>query len=191
MYVIYEFKEWVGVDPETYYTSDNVNDAVLKVLRNTLESTGSQELGIIIAVLDAEVLGEGVSVHGDPDIYLPTRYRVLAFRPELHEVVRGKVVEVREHGIYVTLGPLDGFVHKNQIMDERRVEMLPDRQGFRGTETGRIVALDDVVRARVTQIGKERRGTRIYKIGLTMRQPYLGREDWIREQVKRELEAGE
>ncbi len=189
MYVVYEFEEWVGVDPDAYYSGEDVNKAVLKVLRESLESTGSTEYGIFVAVLDAEVLGDGILLHDDPKIYLPTRYRVLAFKPLNLEVVRGKVVDAREQGMFVNLGPIDGLVYRTQIMDER-VELLPDRSGFRGVDSGRIVSIDDVVRARIVQVGKETREARIFRIGLTMRQPYLGKEDWVKEQVEKELAEG-
>ncbi|WP_460124567.1 DNA-directed RNA polymerase [Stetteria hydrogenophila] len=186
---MYEFEEWVGVDPDSYYSGENVDRVVLETLRENMESTGSIEHGIFVAVLEAKVLGDGLLLYEDPKVYLLTRYKVLAYKPVNLEVVRGKVVDAREQGIFVNLGPVDGLVYRTQIMDER-VELLPDRSGFRGVESGRIVSIDDVVRARIVQIGKESRRARLFRVGLTMRQPYLGREDWVREQVEKELGGG-
>ena len=183
MYLLYEIEEWIGVDPSQVY-GGNVDDAVKRALRETLEGQVDEDLGIIVAVIEAETRGEGLilPMSGDPNIYLRVRYKVLAYQPVLLEVVRGTVREAREHGIFVGLGPIDGFVFKNQIMDEP-VEYIPDRKGFRGLETGRIVELDDVVRARIVQISKLPRRTVGLRIGMTMRQPYLGKEEWLKEEA--------
>ncbi len=184
MYVVYTFEEWVGVAPDVYHTAEDINEAVLEVLRREIENKGDPEYGLFIAVVDAEVLGDGVFLPDDPKVYLPTRYRVLAFKPVNLEVVRGEVVSAREIGLFVNIGPVDGLVYKTQIMDER-VEFLPSRDGFRGVDSGRTIVVGDVVRARVVQIAKEsRRGEgRVFRIGLTMRQPYLGKEEWVRQQA--------
>ncbi|MCE4600646.1 MAG: DNA-directed RNA polymerase [Desulfurococcales archaeon] len=178
MYVEVEAEEWIGLltSPD-----EDVDKAALAHLREQLEGKLDQELGgIIIAVLDARVVSEGVllPLPGDAQVYYVVRYRMLVFKPILLEVVRGIVREAREIGIFVDLGPLDGFVFRNQIMDEP-VEFLPERRAFRGVQSHRIVEINDIVRARITQIGKDRRGYGI-RIGLTMRQPYLGKEEWIK-----------
>ena len=184
MYLLYHIEEWVGVDPSQVYEG-NINEAVKRTLRETLEGQVDEELGIIVAIIDAEAVGEGLilPVSGDPNIYLRVRYTMLVYQPVLLEVVKGVVREAREHGIFVGLGPIDGFVFKNQIMDEP-VEYIPDRKGFRGLESGRMVELDDVVRARIVQISKLPRRAVGLRIGMTMRQPYLGKEEWIVEQAK-------
>ncbi len=178
MYAVVSVEEWIGLLPDE--TTD-VRDLALRHLRESLEGKLDPELGIIVAVLDAKIMSDGlmIPVPGDPRVFYLVQYDVLAFKPVQLEVVRGRVVEAKEIGIFVNLGPIDGFVHKSQIMDEP-VEFLPERRGFRGTRSGRIVEVGDVVRARITAIGKERRRGAGIRIGLTMRQPYLGKEEWIR-----------
>ncbi len=178
MYAVAEIEEWIGL---LTAAEEDVDRLALEDLRNRLEGKLDPELGIIIAVLDARVVSEGLvlPLPGDARVYYRVRYNVLAFKPILLEVVRGIVREAREIGIFVDLGPIDGFVFKNQIMDEP-VEYLPERRAFRGVKTGRLVEIRDIVRARITQIGKDRRRGAGIKIGLTMRQPYLGKEEWIR-----------
>jgi len=176
LYVVVTIEEWIGLLPDD---NIDVEKAALSYLRETLEGTIDPELGVIVAVLNATILSDGLilPMPGDPKAYYLVRYDALVYRPVQLEVVRGSVVEAREIGLFVDLGPLDGFVHKSQIMDEP-VEYLPDRRGFRGTRTGRIIEVGDIVRARVSAIGRDRRRGGI-RIGLTMRQPYLGKEDWI------------
>ena len=180
VYVVYEVEEWIGVNPADA-ESEDLDAVVLRVLREQLEGQVDSELGVIVSVIDASVIGDGmiVPLPGDPNIYFPVRYRILSFEPVLLEVVRGIVREARDQGIFVGLGPIDGFVFRTQILDERSIEYLPDRRGFRGAETGRIVAVGDMVRARITQISRASKRGRMLRIGMTMRQPYLGKEEWL------------
>lgn len=180
MYVVYEVEEWIGIPPSVI--GEDLDAAVRNIIRDRMEGQIDDELGIIAAVIDAKVVGDGIvlSLPGDPDIYFPVRYRILAFKPVLLEVVKGIVREAREQGIFVGIGPIDGFVFRNQIMDEQ-VEFLFDKRGFRGVESNRIIAVGDRVRARITQISKAARRAATLRIGMTMRQPYLGKEEWYEE----------
>jgi len=182
LYVEYEVEEWVGVPPAKAYSGGDLDMVVLDILRDRLEGTYDPDLGVIVAVLEATIVGEGIllSMPGDPNVYFLTRYKVLAFEPVLHEVVRGVVRDVREQGLFVDLGPVDGFVFRNQILDEN-LEMLPDRRGFKSTETGKVIEVGDVVRVRITQVSKPTTSNiKALRIGMTMRQPYLGKEEWIK-----------
>lgn len=181
MYYEYEVEEWVGVPANRVY-SGGVSEAVAEKLREELEGAVDPDLGMIIAVLESEVIGDGIvlPVPGDPNIYYLVRYKVLVFEPLIQEVVKGVVADAREQGLFIDIGPLDGFVFRNQVADEP-VEYLPDRRGFRLQETGRIIEAGDPVRARITQISRSPRRTWIMRVGMTMRQPYLGKEEWIRE----------
>ncbi len=179
MYVEYEVEEWIGVPPDKVYGDQELDATILSMLRSAVEGTTDPELGVIIAVLEARVMSDGVvlPIAGDPNVYYLVKYRVLAFEPVLHEVLRGVVKDVKDQGIFVDLGPIDGFVHRSQITDET-LEMLPDRRGFKSMDTGRIIETGDLVRARITQISRPTGG--YMRIGMTMRQPYLGKEEQIR-----------
>ncbi len=180
MYRIAEIEEWVGLPP---HQGENITEAALQELRYRLEGLLDPELGLILAVLDADIISDGFipPLPGDPRIYYRIRYRVLVFTPVMFEVVKGIVRDARQPGLFVSLGPTDGFIHKSQIMDEM-VEYLPERRGFRGVETGRVVEVNDIVRARIVQISKPKKGG--LRIGLTMRQPYLGKEEWIAREIQ-------
>ncbi|MDM7274911.1 MAG: DNA-directed RNA polymerase [Thermoprotei archaeon] len=175
----YEIEEWVGVPPDKVYGDQDLNASILSMLRSAIEGTTDPELGVIIAVLEAQVASNGVvlPISGDPNVYYLVRYRVLAFEPVLQEVLRGVVKDVKDQGIFVDIGPVDAFVHRSQISDES-LEMLPDRRGFKSIDTGRIIETGDLVRARITQISRPTGG--FMRIGMTMRQPYLGKEEQTR-----------
>ncbi|MEM1873409.1 MAG: DNA-directed RNA polymerase [Acidilobaceae archaeon] len=180
LFVLYEVEEWLGIEPQHVYSGEDLSKVALEILRDRLEGIADPQLGVIIAVVSAEISSEGVTLPlpGDPDFYFKVRYTVLAYEPILNEVVRGIVKDVREQGLIIDLGPIDGFVHKSQIIDEN-VELLPDKRGFR-SESGKIIEIGDIVRARISQIAKPTRRTPALRVGLTMRQPYLGKEEYIK-----------
>ncbi|WP_197524308.1 DNA-directed RNA polymerase [Aeropyrum pernix] len=185
MYYEYVVEEWIGMEPASIYSSEDLDKAALEHLRR-LEGRIDEEMGVIVAVLDAKIVGDGIipPVSGDPSIYYPVRYRVLAFKPVQLEIVRGVVTRADDFGLVVNLGPLDGKVHRNQIMDEG-VELLPDRSGFVGLASKREIRVGDVVRARVVHVSRPSRTAQIIGIGLTMRQPYLGKEEWVAPEAKK------
>jgi DNA-directed RNA polymerase subunit E' len=65
-----------------------------------------------------------------------------------------------------------------------------------GKETGRVITEGDLVRTRIVAVSIDG-GARSGKLGLTMRQPYLGKFEWIKEELarlsesKRKAEKGE
>ena len=107
--------------------------------------------------------------------------------PELYEVVEGEVVDVVEFGVFVRLGPLDGLIHISQIMDDY-VSYDPKREAIIGKETGRVIEKGDKVRARIVAVSLREARKRGSKIALTMRQPGLGKLEWIEEDKKKKKE---
>lgn len=99
------------------------------------------------------------------------------------EVVEGEVVEIVDFGAFIRLGPLDGLVHVSQICDDYiSYEQVGNR--FIGKETGKILEVNDPVRAKIIAVsmGTGRSG----KLGLTMRQKFLGKPEWIQTDIEDE-----
>ncbi|MFP3265226.1 MAG: DNA-directed RNA polymerase [Acidilobus sp.] len=188
MYAEYTLYEWVGVRPELAFSGE-IKKAVLQSLREELEGQVDESMGVIISVIDAEVEGDGVLLPNDPQIYFPVRYRVLSFEPILQEVDKGVVSDVREFGAFVSLGPADGFIHRTQLMDED-VDFMQELRAFKGRDSGRTVGVNDAVRVRVTQVSRVSRRMAAVRIGLTMRQPYLGKEEWYEAKPQAVNEGG-
>ncbi|MFX1410110.1 MAG: S1 RNA-binding domain-containing protein, partial [Promethearchaeota archaeon] len=113
---------------------------------------------------------------------------ILTFKPTVGEVVEGIIVEIVDFGSFCRLGPLDGLVHVSQICDDYiSYEQVGNR--FIGKETGKILEVNDTVRARIiaVSLGTGRSG----KLGLTMRQKFLGKEEWIQSDIEEELKDKE
>ncbi len=141
---------------------------------------------MMIAVLDISDIGPGRLLPGDGATYHTVTYQVLVFKPVRGEVIEGNVVEIMDFGAFVRMGPLDGLCHVSQVCDDF---ITQDTKGnaLLGRESGRMLQEGDWVRARVTSVSMES-GNRSGKIGLTMRQPFLGKigpdASWIEADLK-------
>jgi len=179
MYYLSRVRKVLKIPPSMMYEGRDVKEVALELLRKDfvegLEGRNDEDLGIILSVDNIEVLSQGIIVPGDPRIYMEVEFDVLSYKPILNEVVRGKVIDVKNFGLFVNIGPVEGLVHKTQIMDEP-VKYDPSRGAFIGVKSNRVIELGDVVRARVVQISSK---SGWIKVGLTMRQSFIGKEEWI------------
>ena len=139
-------------------------------------------MGFVIAVVDVIEVGLGKIIHGDSRTHHNVKFTLLTFRPLLHEIIEGEVVEIVEFGAFIRLGPQDGLNHVSQITNDfiRHDEV---QSQFIGKETGRILGEGDLVRARIIAVSMGG-GARSGKLGLTMRQPFLGKLEWIQADIK-------
>ncbi|MCD6478772.1 MAG: DNA-directed RNA polymerase [Candidatus Diapherotrites archaeon] len=156
--------------------------ALLEIAQEQYEGIVDEDLGVIVAVINAKKTGEGKIVPGDAAVYYEAELEFLVFKPRLYEVVEGFVTETAEFGLFVRVGPMDGLVHVSQIMDEYLNYDSKNSQ-FISKETKQRVGINDKVLARIVSISLK--GTLAdSKLGLTMRQPFLGKYQWIEQQIK-------
>jgi DNA-directed RNA polymerase subunit E' len=139
---------------------------------------------LTVLIRDVHPIGEGHIIHGDGGVYQEVEYSALLFRPELQEVVEGNVVEIRKFGAFVRFGPLDGLLHVSQIMDDR-VNIDEHNQRLVGVESKRDLKVGYKARARIVSLSLSEISPRDSRIGLTMRQPGLGRLEWIADTHKK------
>ena len=169
--------------PPTKFGS-NIKEAAFEILSEQFNGQIYENIGFIVAVID--VIGdpkEGKILHGDASTFHLVDFSVLAYLPKLHEVVEGTVVEAVEFGAFIRLGPSDGLCHVSQICDDF-ISFENMNQRFIGKESSKILAVDDMVRGRIIAVsmGTGRSG----KLGLTMRQPFLGKIEWIVNEIETE-----
>lgn len=146
-------------------------------MKEKYEAKFDKDLGIIILVYDVKVSDLGVVLPGDGSTYHEARFKLLSYVPVMHEVVEGAVRDVRNIGLFVNIGPLDAFVHISQVMDADDIEYNDALKAITGDKNRRQVAVGDKVRGRVTNISYQATG--LPRIAMTMRQPSLGKLDWI------------
>lgn len=176
MYEVVTLKDMVRIPPKMF--SDELEGAVLKALREQYEGRLDKDLGVVISVSDPKDIGDGRIIPGDGAAYYETVFDALVFKPEMHEVVRGKVTDITEFGAFVRFGPIDGLVHVSQVTDD--FMSYNEKNGtLTGKESKKVLKKGDVVLARVIAISMKGTVTDS-KISLTMRQEGLGKEDWLK-----------
>lgn len=185
MYKIIEFEDVIRIPPSLF--EKPLREAAMEVLRERYGGQIIRNIGLVISILDVEVSEYGQVVFNDGALYHRAKFTALVFSPILHEVVEGEVILVEEFGLLVRLGPVEGFVHKSQIYDDF-FSYSREQSIMLASNSGRIIRKGDRVRARVVSIsyGARRQALRI---GLTMRQPFLGKLEWIEEELRGERSA--
>ncbi len=178
---MYTIRDIVRIPPE--YFEMPLSEAAVKVLRSKYEGVVDREIGFILAIYDVNISEEGKIIPGDGATYHICVFKALTFMPIIKEVVEGEVVEITDFGAFINLGPVDGLVHKSQIIDDK-VFYDSRRGALIGQETKRVLEKGDTVRARIVTVGVSA-SNRIMRIGLTMRQPFLGKIEWIKEDLEK------
>ncbi len=179
MYLKAKREDVVRIPPERL--DEDMDELTRELTRVSLEGRMDAEKNLILLTSNIERVGDGRIVHGDGAVYQKVSFDAIVFRPVLQEVVEGEVCEVLKFGAFVRFGPLDGLLHISQIMDDR-VDVDVDGQRLIGKDTRKDLRVGDRVRTRIVAISINERNPRESKIGLTMRQPGLGKLDWIKEE---------
>ncbi|MHA1961155.1 MAG: DNA-directed RNA polymerase [Candidatus Thorarchaeota archaeon] len=184
IYSIVTVSDIVRIPPNEF--DKPMEEAAITHLRKGSENVLDRDIGLMIAVIGIDEIKQGRLMPGDGATYHQVTYRVLVFKPVRGELIEGNVVELMDFGAFVRMGPLDGLCHVSQICDDF---ITQDSKGstLMGKETGRKLSEGDHVRARITSISFES-GNRSGKLGLTMRQPFLGKVgpdvSWVEDDVR-------
>lgn len=174
-----EIASHVRVPPTMFEV--NVEEAILKRLNEQFDNYVSKELGIVIGVTGIVEVGDGIIIPGDGAAYYETIFKIITFKPEMQEVVLGSVSEITDFGAFLDIGPIDGMIHVSQTMDD--YVTFSKSNVLTGKESKKVLKVNDKCRARIIAISYKELGNP--KMGLTMRQPYLGKEEWIENDLKK------
>ena len=180
MYSLVTVKDTVRIPPRLF--SQNIDESVIKALREQHEGKLDHDMGVVVAVLNPRDVGDGKIVPGDGAAYHDTVFDVLVFKPEVNELIKAKVTEITEFGAFLRFGPIDGLVHVSQVTDDF-MSFNAKAGSLSGKDSKKILQKGDEVLARVTAVSMKATVTES-KINLTMRQLGLGKEGW--ERVKKE-----
>lgn len=179
MFYKLELKDHIRVPPR-YFELD-VKEAVLKSVKLKYDGLTTAELGFVIDVINVKDIGEGVIIPGDGASYYSTTFEIITFKPELQEVVIGRIKDIADFGAFLTMGPIDGMIHISQTMDDF-VSFAKDKV-LTGRDSKKILKVGDLCRARIIAVSFK--DITNPKIGLTMRQQGLGKLEWIEEEEKK------
>lgn len=182
MFKLFTIEGKIEIPPFLFNQEKTISARI--ILSEDYEGIITRNYGFIIAVVDVLEVGQGIIIPGNANTFHEVQFTILSFKPTVSEVVEGTIVEIVDFGSFVRLGPLDGLVHVSQICDDYiSYEQIGNR--FIGKETGKILEVNDQVRAKIiaVSLGTGRSG----KLGLTMRQKFLGKEDWVEADVEDDL----
>ena len=187
LFKLITLEDTIRIPPETF---GNPLDAVgHQQVKAKYEGIVDEELGYVIAVINVEVNPIGKIIPGDGATYHKVTFSLLTFYPKVQEVLEGEVVEIADFGAFVRIGPIDALLHVSQLMDD--FISYDEKQGvLLGKETKRKLTSGDQVRVRITAVSLGRAGSS-GKIGVTARQPFLGKLEWIERDVQKIKEPAE
>lgn len=181
MFYKIELKDHIRVPPNLFNLP--LEEAVINRIKIKYNGFISKDFGIVIDVSEVKEIGEGIIIPGDGASYYDVSFELLTFKPEMQEIVVGKIKDIAEFGAFINIGPIDGMIHISQTMDDF-VSFSKDKT-LAGKETKRVLKVNDLCRARIIAVSFK--DVLNPKIGLTMRQPGLGRLDWIKEGLEEKV----
>lgn len=181
MFKLIALEDTIRIPPEKF--GEPIEEVGYEQLRIKYEGMVDEELGYVIAVTDIQVNPVGKIIPGDGATYHKALFSLLTFLPKIQEIVEGEVVEIADFGAFIRVGPIDALLHVSQLMDDYISH--DEKQGvLMGRETRRKLSTGDQVRVRITTVSLGRGGSS-GKVGVTARQPFLGKLEWIRKEIEK------
>jgi len=170
----------VRIPPELFGTT--LKKAAETILKKKYESALDSRLGYIIMVMDAKVDNMGKMIPGDGGTFHRVEFQALTFYPKLQEIVQGELVDITDFGAFVRIGPTDALLHLSQVMDDYLKSDVASGV-ILANQSGRTLKVGSNIRARITAVSLGKAAS-MGKIGITCRQPFLGANEWIQEEIK-------
>ena len=185
MYYEVEVKSHVRVPPNKF--SEDTAKSIMASIRERYDGVVTKELGAVIGVTEVTKVGEGVIIPGDGAAYYDTTFKLLTFKPEMQEMILGRITDITDFGAFIDMGALDGMIHISQTMDD--FVSFSKSNVLTGKESKRSLKVGDKCRARIIAVSFKEAGNP--KLALTMRQSRLGNLAWIDEELKKETAVPE
>jgi DNA-directed RNA polymerase subunit E' len=182
MFYVVDVEDYVRVEPKLFGL--DTGTAVSEQLQATYSSYHDEELGEVIGVISVGKVGEGIIIPGDGAAYYNSEFQLLVWKPEMNELVYGTIAEITNFGAFINMGVMQGMIHISQTMED--YVSFSSSNTLSGKASKRVLKKGDNCLARIVAISYKGDTP---KIGLTMRQPGLGKLEWIEEDKKKEKAA--
>lgn len=182
MFYIVEIEDYVRVEPKLFGL--DTKTAVEEQLQSTYNKYHDEEVGEVIAVMGVSRVGDGIIIPGDGAAYYSSDFKLLVWKPEINELVFGTIAEITNFGAFLDMGVMQGMIHISQTMED--FVSFSSSNTLSGKSSKRILKKGDNCLARIVAISYK---GDLPKIGLTMRQPGLGKLEWVEEEKKKEKAA--
>jgi DNA-directed RNA polymerase subunit E' len=185
MYYKTKIQDYVRVPPVSFESDTKLS--VVQEIKKKYNGFISQDVGFVIDVCEVNTVGQGIILAGDGSAHYHVEFTLLTFKPELQEIILGKITNVADFGAFINIGPVEGMIHISQTMNDF-VSFGKDGV-LLGKNSKHSLKIGDVCRARIIAVSYKDISNP--KIGLTMRQPGLGKEEWMEEESKEVKEPKE
>jgi len=178
MFYVIEVEDYVRVEPKLFGLK--TSDAVAKQLQETYANYHDKEIGEVIGIISVLEVGNGIIIPGDGAAYYNSKFKLIVWKPELQELVYGIIDEIINFGAFINLGVMKGIIHISQTMDD--YVTFSTTNTLLGKDSKKVLKKRDPCLARIVALSYKGDSP---KIGLTMRQPGLGKLEWISEEKKK------
>jgi len=163
----------VRVDPSRF--SEDLKKVITEELRQNYENRVIDQLGRVIAIQSIKNIEDGIIIHGDGAAFHNVTFNVVHYLPEINDLIEGEIKDIAKFGAFVDFGPFEGMIHISQTMDD--FVSFSKEGTLLGKDSKKVLKIKDKVRARIIAVSIK--NTQEPKIGMTMRQPYLGKSEWL------------
>ncbi len=174
MFYLTEVEDHVRVEPKLFGLP--TIEAVDQQLRETYADYYNRDLGKVVSVIEVLEVGEGVIIPGDGAAYYSSKFKLLVWKPELQELIYGSIAEITSFGAFIDMSVMRGMIHISQTMND--FVSFSKSNSLLGKASKRSLKAGDLCIARIVAISHKGDEP---KLGLTMRQPGLGKIEWIQE----------
>jgi DNA-directed RNA polymerase subunit E' len=178
MFYTVDVEDYVRVEPRLFGLK--TSDAVAKQLQETYANYHDKEIGEVIGVISVSEVGEGVIIPGDGAAYYNSKFKLIIWKPEMNELVFGIIEEITNFGAFINLSVMKGMIHISQTMED--FVSFSTTSTLLGKDSKRVLKKGDACLARIVAVSYKGEQP---KIGLTMRQPGLGKLEWIKEEKQK------
>ena len=182
MFYLTEVEDHIRVEPKHFGLP--TAEAIEKQLNESYVDKITKEIGYVISIISVDEVADGIIIPGDGAPYYKSRFKLLAWRPELHELVYGTITEITNFGAFMQIGPMQGMIHISQTMED--YVSLSKSGTLSGKASKRNLSKGDECVARIVAISYKSGEP---KIGLTMRQSGLGKLEWLKDDKKKKEQA--
>ncbi|MFH1506381.1 MAG: DNA-directed RNA polymerase [archaeon] len=177
MFYKVQVNDHIRLPPDMF--GEDLQQSIIAEIKKKYSGYISKELGLVIEVAGVQEIQDGIIIPGDGASYYRTIFDVYTFIPEMQEVVPGVIKDIADFGAFISIGPIEGMIHISQTMNDF-VSFTKDKV-LQGKESKHSLKVGDKCNARIIAVSYKDMANP--KLGLTMRQPGLGRTDWIDEDL--------
>jgi len=178
MFYLIDVEDYIRVEPKLFGLP--TREAVEQQLKETYHGYSDRELGFVLVVVGVSEINEGIIIPGDGAAYYQSNFQLVIWKPEMQEILCGVISEITNFGAFIDLGIAHGMIHISQTMED--YVSFSKTGTLIGKTNKKSLKKGDLCIARIVAISYKLGEP---KIGLTMRQPGLGKIEWIEEEKKK------